>query len=95
MIYQFKSFKCNNIEVIIVDDLSKDNTRYEIEKINDNRIKYIRLNQKKGACYARNVGIKLSKGKFISFQDSDDLYHFDKLKNQMENLIKYTLLINI
>ena len=95
MIYQFKSFKCNNIEVIIVDDLSKDNTRYEIEKINDNRIKYIRLNQKKGACYARNVRIKLSKGKFISFQDSDDLYHFDKLKKQMENLIKYTLLINI
>ena len=79
----------NNIEIIIVDDLSKDNTRYEIEKIKDNRIKYIKLNKNKGACYARNLGIKIAKGKFISFQDSDDLYRFDKLKKQMENLNKY------
>ena len=62
--YQFKSFKFNNIEVITVDDLSKDNTRYGIEKINDNKIKYIILSKKR-ACYARNVGIKLAKGKFI------------------------------
>ena len=62
--YPFKSFKFNNIEVITVDDLSKDNIRYEIENINDIRIKYIILSKKR-ACYARNLGIKFAKGKFI------------------------------
>ena len=55
----------NNIEIIIIDDCSSDNTENVIKKIKDKKIKYIKLNQKKGASYARNIGIFLSKGKFI------------------------------
>lgn len=78
----------NNIEIIIIDDCSNDNTQKVIKKIKDKRIKYIKLNQKKGASYARNIGIILAKGEFISFQDSDDIYHFDKLEKQLKNLYK-------
>ena len=61
-----------NIELIIIDDGSTDNTEFVVKKISDNRIKYIKLNENKGACYARNIGIKKAKGKYIAFVDSDD-----------------------
>ena len=75
-----------NIEIIVVDDGSTDNTKKIIYKINDNRIKYIKLKKNNGPSYARNFGIKKSKGEFISFQDSDDIYHKEKLEKQFKNL---------
>ena len=78
----------NNLEVLIIDDYSTDNTETLISTINDKRIKYIKLNEKKGASFARNIGIKYATGKYISFQDSDDIYHKDKIEKQYKNLIK-------
>jgi len=78
-----------NFEIIIVDDFSKDNTKNIINIFNDNRIRYIRLRKNKGASFARNIGIKKATGKYISFQDSDDIFHFDKLEKQINNLIKH------
>jgi len=60
-----------------------------IKKINDMRIKYIKLLKHKGACYSRNVGIKKAKGRYISFLDSDDVFLPKKLKTQINNLIKH------
>lgn len=77
-----------NIEVIVVDDYSTDNTEKEIKKIKDKRLKYFKLPENKGASYARNYGIEKSSGKYISFQDSDDTFRKDKLEKQLENLIK-------
>ena len=67
-----------NFEIIIVDDFSKDNTKNIINIFNDKRIRYIRLRKNKGASVARNIGIKKATGKYISFQDSVDIFHFDK-----------------
>lgn len=78
----------SKIEIIVIDDGSTDNTEKEINKIKDKRIKYFKLLQNFGASYARNIGIKLAKGKYISFQDSDDIYHTNKLKKQMKNILK-------
>ena len=78
----------HNLEVIIIDDCSNDNTESLISKIEDNRIKYIKLKENKGANFARNLGIKLSTGKYITFQDSDDIYHRDKIEKQYLNIIK-------
>ena len=72
-----------NIEIIVVDDGSTDNIKKIIYKINDNRIRYIKLKKNNGPSYARNFGIKKAKGEFISFQDSDDIYLKEKLEKQI------------
>jgi len=74
-----------NLELIIVDDGSTDNTRKVVDSIKDERIIYI--NQKnQGACVARNKGIDNAKGKYIAFQDSDDVWLSDKLEKQVNAL---------
>ena len=78
----------HNLEVIIIDDCSNDNTESLISKLEDKRIKYIKLKENKGANFARNLGIKLSTGKYITFQDSDDIYRRDKIEKQYLNIIK-------
>ena len=76
-----------NLEVIIVDDGSSDNTKEIVKKIKDKRIKYIRLKENKGASNARNIGIKNAHGQYISFQDSDDIFYPNKLEEQLKNII--------
>ena len=75
----------SNIEVIIIDDASTDNTEAEIKKIKDDRIRYIYLEKNHGAAGARNVGIKEANGTYIAFQDSDDIWE----KNYKCRLIKW------
>ena len=76
-----------NLEVLIVDDGSTDNTKEIIDKFDDKRIKYIKLKENSGGSNARNIGIKSATGKFISFQDSDDTFYPEKLEIQMKNII--------
>ena len=77
-----------NIEVIVVDDCSTDNTKKVIDSIKDDRLKYIKLKTNSGACCARNTGIKKSTGKYIIFNDSDDTFRENKIEKQLNNLIK-------
>lgn len=77
-----------NIEVIVVDDCSTDNTETIIKKIKDKRVKYYKLDCNKGACFARNYGIKKATGNYIAFQDSDDIFEKNKLEKQYENIKK-------
>lgn len=77
-----------NIELIVVDDGSTDNTKEVIKGINDNRIKYYSYKNNKGACYARNLGIKKAKGDYITFLDSDDEYLDNKVAVQLDAIIK-------
>lgn len=75
-----------NWEMIIVDDCSRDDSANIIEKycLADTRIKYIKLEKNSGAAVARNVGIDISKGRFIAFLDSDDLWEPEKLEKQIK-----------
>ncbi len=77
----------NNLELIIVDDGSTDNTEEIVKSIKDERIVYIKQ-PNKGACAARNNGIDYAKGEYIAFQDSDDVWHINKLERQLEALRK-------
>lgn len=76
----------NNIEIIVLDDKSTDNTEEVMNDITDKRIRYVKLEENKGACFARNKGIELAKGKYIAFQDSDDEWLPEKLEIQLSYL---------
>lgn len=74
-----------NLEILIVDDGSTDNTRAVVEALGakDDRIRYICMPQNGGASAARNEGVKQAQGELIAFQDSDDFWKPDKLEKQM------------
>ncbi len=74
----------SNLELIIVDDCSTDNTKEIVKKIKDSRVRYYCFKENKGACAARNYGVSVSKGDYIAFQDSDDEWVLSKLEKQLE-----------
>ena len=74
-----------NLELIIVDDGSTDNTKEVIDSLNDERIVYVKQ-ENHGVSSARNTGINVANGKYIAFQDSDDIWHSDKLEKQINTL---------
>ena len=73
-------------ELILVDDCSTDNSGEIIKNIaiTDFRIKYIKLKENSGAAVARNTAIANSKGRYIAFLDSDDIWENKKLEIQLE-----------
>lgn len=73
-----------NIELIIVDDASTDNTGEVIKRIKDERVLFFKNNINKGAPAVRNTGLTMAKGEFIAFQDSDDEWIPEKLAIQMD-----------
>ncbi|WP_343347854.1 glycosyltransferase family 2 protein [Terrisporobacter petrolearius] len=79
-----------NIEMIIIDDGSTDNSENIIKKYTESFpfIKYIKCNENSGIWVARNIGIEKAKGRFISFLDADDIYKKNKIKNQINFMLK-------
>ena len=75
-----------NWELLIIDDGSIDDTEKVIKNLNDKRIKYYRLKKNHGRNYARKYGVEKSQGNFITFLDSDDTIHKDKLYKQKKRL---------
>lgn len=72
-----------NLEVIVVDDGSTDNTSEIMSRYSNNaKVIYIR-NENQGQPKAKNCGIKNTKGDFIAFCDADDLWEPNKLDVQM------------
>jgi glycosyltransferase involved in cell wall biosynthesis len=71
-----------DIEIIIVDDGSTDNTPQVIDSLDDPRIRARRV-PNGGVSAARNAGLDMARGEFIAFLDADDRWHPDKLKRQV------------
>jgi len=84
-----------NIEIICIDDGSTDNSLEILKqfKKKDNRI-FIIHQKNQGSAIARNKGILISKGKFLSFMDSDDCYPNNSiLELMLNNAIQNKVLI--
>lgn len=62
-----------DFELIVVDDASTDHTETVIELFDDERIQYYRFEENRGANAARNKGIEIASGAYLSFLDSDDV----------------------
>jgi glycosyltransferase involved in cell wall biosynthesis len=78
----------SNLEVIIIDDGSTDNTRSLAEAVvaGDERVRIIGV-RNGGVAKARNIGIDESSGAFIAFLDADDLWHPTTLELQVSSLL--------
>lgn len=90
IIRAIKSIQYQNmtdIEIILVDDFSKDNTVLLTEKIQreDNRIKIIKNQKNMGVLYSRSIGVLSSKGKWLFTLDNDDLFLNDDI---LDSIVK-------
>ncbi|MCX7769462.1 MAG: glycosyltransferase [Proteobacteria bacterium] len=81
-----------NIELIVYDDASNDNTEKTIKKImqiyEKFNILYLKGEKNRGPSFARNRGVEIAKGEYIAFLDSDDLWLKNKLSIQIKEMIK-------
>ena len=85
-ITKLKEQSYQNIEVIIVNDHSTDNSVDIVKSFNWDKIKLF-TNTKKGACSARNYAFTQSTGEYIKFLDSDDYCSPKMIERQVETIL--------
>lgn len=77
-----------NIEYIIVDDGSTDDTRGVVSSLGDSRIRYFFHERTRGhLSKLRNFAHRQCTGEFIAYVDSDDLWERDKLRTQISGMM--------
>lgn len=76
-----------NLEILVIDDGSTDNTQSRVQKLaaEDDRVRYYRIDNS-GSPRARNYGFDLAQGDYIAVLDADDLWPANKLEVQVEAL---------
>jgi glycosyltransferase involved in cell wall biosynthesis len=72
------------LEVVIVDDGSSDETAERLVALGDRRVRPIRRELSRHVAATRNAGIAAARGEWIAFLDDDDLWAPDKLRVQLE-----------
>lgn len=77
-----------NIELLIVDDCSTDDTLKVIQTYakKDDRIRWFQTPKNSGPYVARNIGLKHATGKYVTVNDADDWSHAEKLERQVDHL---------
>lgn len=87
-----KAQSYTNWELLLLEDGSTDGTKAFLEeylqKCPDERIRYVALPENMGAAAARNHGMDISKGRFVTYLDSDDLWKPEKLAHQVAFMIE-------
>ena len=78
-----------NWKLFIVDDHSTDNSREILNNYKNENIHIFYLSKNKGVSLCRNLAMRKSNSKYISFIDSDDYWSSDKLKNQIDFMEKF------
>lgn len=77
-----------DFEFIIIDDASTIEYKSFFEELNDERIKYFKLEKNSGPGHARNEGIKKATGEYVANIDSDDVYMPERFELQINFLDK-------
>lgn len=80
-----------NLELLIVDDCSPDDTLALVRSYaeQDKRIKVFSTDKNSGPYVARNIALQAATGEFVTVNDADDWSHRDKLRIQVEHLINH------
>ena len=90
--------KYKNIEIIIINDCSVDNSENIIKSycVKYKNIIYYKKQKNEGVAVARNLALDIAKGRYVAFLDSDDLWEKEKVEKQItlmkekEAFISYT-----
>lgn len=82
----------SNVELIVIDDGSTDNTSEILEKY-DPQIKHYSILHS-GVSAARNIGIKKASGEWLAFLDSDDYWLEEKLEKQLKFMVEKDYLVS-
>lgn len=80
----------NDIEIILVNDCSTDQSRIICDKLSRDHeiIRVLHLEKNKGICGARNEGIRLAEGEYIAFCDNDDHFTEDLLEDNYKTAVE-------
>ena len=81
------SQRYTNIEILVIDDGSSDNSQSVARKFENKKVK-IFAQTNKGASAARNNGLRQAKGEYIQFLDADDLLSSNKIEDQVKLLLE-------
>ncbi|MDQ8184956.1 glycosyltransferase [Pelagicoccus sp. SDUM812002] len=79
-----RSQSLTDIEILVIDDASTDQTEAAVAGIEDSRIRYFRQQSNQDVSAARNRGLREARGRYIAFLDSDDEWLPGKLEAQID-----------
>jgi len=77
---------CVDLEVLVVDDGSKEDVPSALRPFDDKRLRYHRRDANQGISAARNYAASLSRAKYLAFLDSDDEWMPEKIASQLARL---------
>ncbi len=72
------------LEVVVVDDASSDDTASTLARFSDPRLHVLRHGERRGVARARNAGIARARGEWVAFLDDDDVWSPRKLRTQLD-----------
>ncbi len=83
------ALQMDNMEVVIVDDYSPDNSFEIANKLaqNDSRVRVFKLDKNYGVSYARNYAMQKARGEWIAVLDADDWFEENRLKNMIDDAV--------
>ena len=77
-----------NIEILVIDDCSSDNSVMLVKSCKDKRVKLIENKKNMGISFTRNKGLRVSNGEYVALLDSDDIAMSHRVATQVEFLEK-------
>lgn len=77
-----------NLEIIVYDDGSTDNTENVVKSFKDDRIRYYKCKTNKGVSYARNKLLELVNTMYACWQDSDDMSNIYRIEKQYDVIVR-------
>lgn len=85
-----------NLELIVVDDGSTDDTGAIVRRLagEDERIRYVRNDENRGCYFVRNDALRLAKGKYIAIQDADDISLKTRIEKQLIPLVSGNAMVS-
>lgn len=78
------------VEVIVVDDASTDDTAGLVSRIYDDRVRLLSCEVRGGTGAARNAGVAVASGEFVAFLDSDDVWLPGKFDAELRVFERFT-----